>query len=681
VVRFDVNLAPLEVGNPFCEAKSELKLFEAALVDVPTIASPTGPYRRAIRDGETGFLAATPRAWKDALTQLVEDPMLRRRVAHAARREALWQFGPERRVEMMASLLDLLRGGRQAARTFELMTRRRDRLSEPPLSDHEVIFESDRLGTADVTVVVPLYNYAGHVEEALDSVRAQTLTPLDLVIVEDRSTDESLAVALEWARANVSRFNRLLVLRNRANAGLSRTRNTGFDAAETPFVLALDADNRLLPECAAACLRIARQTGAAFAYPVIRTFGTQEGLLSHIAYSPQRLIGGNYIDAMALVAKAAWVAAGGYRRGQGGWEDFAFWCQLAERGLFGAQVPGEPLAEYRVHPGSMMRVAASKPAEIRRLIDDVTKVHPWLRVVWPLPEPEATSPIGEPAPSTASRDRLSRMLPLLRCPETGQPLSLAPEGDALLSEDGARRWPLVLGRPLLFPGMAAPAINTDTHASNPLPASALAIIRATDGPILHLSAGSSAERFDHVIEAEAAVFRHTDLISDVHHLPFADQAFDAVISLNAFEHYRDPRAAAREILRVLRPGGRVLIRTAFLQPLHEAPWHFYNCTRYGLEAWLEEFETEKLHVSENFHPGHSLAWVASECEVALRSRLSNTDADAFLAAPLHRLVSLWRMTEEARTEEPLWNSLAALPQDAQEATAAGFEFLGRRPMY
>jgi SAM-dependent methyltransferase len=166
----------------------------------------------------------------------------------------------------------------------------------------------------------------------------------------------------------------------------------------------------------------------------------------------------------------------------------------------------------------------------------------------------------------------------------------------------------------------------------------------------------------------------------VHHLPFADQVFDAVIALNAFEHYRDPHTAAREILRVLRPGGRVLIRTAFMQPLHEAPWHFYNCTRYGLEAWFEDFETEKLHVSENFHPGHSLAWLASECELALRARRSDAEAEAFLASPVHHWASLWRTPDTARIRQPLWNSLAALPQDAQEVTAAGFEFVGRRPM-
>lgn len=272
------------------------------------------------------------------------------------------------------------------------------------------------------------------------------------------------------------------------------------------------------------------------------------------------------------------------------------------------------------------------------------------------------------------------MLPLLRCPETGQDLVFSPEGDALFSEDGSRRWPLVRGRPLLHLGLETPAINSDAHLSNPLPESALAMIHSTSGPILHLSAGGTAERFEHVIEAEAAVFRHTDLICDSHCLPFKDGVFEAVIALNAFEHYRDPRAAAGEIRRVLRPSGRVLIHTAFLQPLHEAPWHFYNCTRYGLEAWFKDFETEKLHVSENFHAGYSLSWLASECEVALRSRLSDAEADRFLATPLNQVVSFWRLPEDAKMRDPVWNNLAALPPDAQEGLAAGFELIGRKPL-
>ena len=388
IARFDINLAPLEVGNPFCEAKSELKLFEAALVDVPTVASPTGPYRRAIRNGETGFLAATPDEWQEALTRLVDDAPLRRRIARTARREALWRFGPERRTELVGSLLDLLHGGRRAASAFALKIRHSDaRLPEPPISDHDVVFEADRLATADVTIVIPLYNYASYVEEALDSVRAQTLAALDLVVVEDCSTDDSLAVTLRWLEANAARFNRVLLLRNRANSGLARTRNAGFDAADTPYVLPLDADNRLLPRCVAACLRTARDTGAAIAYPVIREFGTSQDLRGDVAFDPVRLQLGNFIDAMALISKAAWVAVGGYDHGRGGWEDFAFVCRLVERGFWGERVPGGPLAEYRVHPTSMMHLSNSQPQVMRRMMDELSTVHPWLRLVGPCPYP------------------------------------------------------------------------------------------------------------------------------------------------------------------------------------------------------------------------------------------------------------------------------------------------------
>lgn len=57
-----LNIAPLEI-NRFCEAKSELKYFEAALVRVPTVASPTQPFKNAIQHGVNGFLAGDSADW------------------------------------------------------------------------------------------------------------------------------------------------------------------------------------------------------------------------------------------------------------------------------------------------------------------------------------------------------------------------------------------------------------------------------------------------------------------------------------------------------------------------------------------------------------------------------------------------------------------------------------------
>ena len=81
----DINLAPLVVGDAFCEAKSALKWFEAAAVGVPTVASTTAVFGGAIRDGLDGFLAAAPEAWRAALLALAADPSRREAVGRAAR--------------------------------------------------------------------------------------------------------------------------------------------------------------------------------------------------------------------------------------------------------------------------------------------------------------------------------------------------------------------------------------------------------------------------------------------------------------------------------------------------------------------------------------------------------------------------------------------------------------------
>jgi glycosyltransferase involved in cell wall biosynthesis/tetratricopeptide (TPR) repeat protein len=94
VARFDINLAPLEIGNPFCEAKSDLKYFEAACLAVPTVASATPVFHDAIRHGETGFLAESEEDWHNALTALVRDRSLREKVSAAARKHALEAYSP-----------------------------------------------------------------------------------------------------------------------------------------------------------------------------------------------------------------------------------------------------------------------------------------------------------------------------------------------------------------------------------------------------------------------------------------------------------------------------------------------------------------------------------------------------------------------------------------------------------
>ncbi len=92
VVSVDIAVAPLELGNPFCEGKSELKFFEAGIVGVPVVAVANQTFSEAIRDGEDGFVARDTDEWVSKLSRLIEDDKLRKSMGEAARVTALKRY-------------------------------------------------------------------------------------------------------------------------------------------------------------------------------------------------------------------------------------------------------------------------------------------------------------------------------------------------------------------------------------------------------------------------------------------------------------------------------------------------------------------------------------------------------------------------------------------------------------
>lgn len=88
----DINIAPLELGNIFCDGKSELKYFEAALLQVPTIASSTATFSGCINSWSNGVLASTAQDWGLALEKLIFDSDLRSRLGESAKLHAIQNY-------------------------------------------------------------------------------------------------------------------------------------------------------------------------------------------------------------------------------------------------------------------------------------------------------------------------------------------------------------------------------------------------------------------------------------------------------------------------------------------------------------------------------------------------------------------------------------------------------------
>ena len=243
----------------------------------------------------------------------------------------------------------------------------------------EVVFEAGarRDSGIGVTVIVTLYNYEVYIKGALDSVLRQSHSNLELIVVDDASKDASQATARIWLEQNASRFSRTILLSHLQNYGLPAARNTAFANATNDFVFVLDADNELYPAAIEKLLAACMSTGAEVAYSKLEKFGEESGPGAGGFWNPARFAKGNYIDAMALIRKSAWAAAGGYSQFNiSGWEDYDLWCKFVELGFRGVFVP-ELLCRYRVHRVSLSRQTTNPNIDL--IEAEMVERHPWLR--------------------------------------------------------------------------------------------------------------------------------------------------------------------------------------------------------------------------------------------------------------------------------------------------------------
>ncbi|WP_316151124.1 methyltransferase domain-containing protein [Cupriavidus sp. BIC8F] len=118
----DINIAPLDLGSVFCHGKSELKFFEAGLLGIPTVASATDTFVRAIKNGVNGFALNSQQEWKDTLSQLAASAELRKTIGGKARDASMAHFSIQEvaKTARDAYKLASLEGPAQAAHQLEV---------------------------------------------------------------------------------------------------------------------------------------------------------------------------------------------------------------------------------------------------------------------------------------------------------------------------------------------------------------------------------------------------------------------------------------------------------------------------------------------------------------------------------------------------------------------------------
>ena len=272
-----------------------------------------------------------------------------------------------------------------------------------------------------VSAVVTTYNYARFLPDALDSVFAQSHRNLEVVVVDDGSTDDTEAVARRYAGRGV-RYVR------RPQGGAGRARNTGLEVTESPLVAFLDADDAWLPDrVAAGVAHLARHPELALV--AAHAFACDEGLRPTSVVSAATRAEGRMLEELlvdnvvlnpssVLLRRSAIEAAGGFSEIPFG-EDWDTWIEIAKRYPIG--FIDRPLALVRRHSSSVspnqMRVdlhRAIVEPHLRRLPARLeAAAHPAARYLGSaLPRGAQQREERRPAAGTPPRARLDRARPV-----------------------------------------------------------------------------------------------------------------------------------------------------------------------------------------------------------------------------------------------------------------------------
>lgn len=224
-----------------------------------------------------------------------------------------------------------------------------------------------------VSVVMPVYNGERFLAETIESVLSQTFKDLELIAVDDGSSDASLSILEEYAE----RDPRVVVLRLN-HGGLPVAVNAGIRQAKYDLIARIDSDDRMLPQ------RLERQVSFLEERPYlsvacsdcifIDTSGRRIGRSScriDVDRGKRERCPGLFVELAhptVIMRKADVIAVGGYREDLRYAEDRHLWGRLATSG-FSIECQNEYLVEFRLHGGAMTMSRAEMQREICAWID------------------------------------------------------------------------------------------------------------------------------------------------------------------------------------------------------------------------------------------------------------------------------------------------------------------------
>ncbi len=357
-----------------------LVIYEALSMGVPVVA-PALPGNVEFMDAESGVLV-DPRddadRYAEAIVSLLGDDERRREMGERSRKRMLEQFSLAEMGQRHDALYERLLSEQTASsrwRNEELFGEEDPGHHQPSTAPPAPLrLSRDPLPEPTVGVIVPCYRHGIFLDGCIASIKAQTLTPAQIVVVDDGSTDAETVAVL----ARLDADPEVTVLRQPKNSGPSAARNLALEQLEASYFLPIDADDELLPDALGHMLaqleRAPEEVG--FVYPNAQHVGNQMNYVQSPAFNVWLLMEQNYCPAPALFDRRLFEGTGVSYPEEivVGHEDWDLILQLAERDVHGIPADG-PTFLYRKQGFSRVHAVDYGPDSFEKTIE---RRHPHL---------------------------------------------------------------------------------------------------------------------------------------------------------------------------------------------------------------------------------------------------------------------------------------------------------------
>jgi glycosyltransferase involved in cell wall biosynthesis len=221
-----------------------------------------------------------------------------------------------------------------------------------------------------VSIVIPIYNQAQYLGETFDAVIKSTFKQVEIIIVDDGSTDGSAEVALKLKDASPQIVSVII----QENSGPAKARNEGIKIARSKYILPLDGDDLIAPTYIENAVKALEENPEVkVVYSEAEKFGDKIGKWKLKPFSLKSLSLDNMIFVSAFYRKKDWENVGGYdERITWGWEDWEFWINMLKSGGEVIKLP-ETGFFYRIRKNSR-RKSTNKESK-QKTIDLINSKH------------------------------------------------------------------------------------------------------------------------------------------------------------------------------------------------------------------------------------------------------------------------------------------------------------------